>query len=80
MGRIFPQAALVTPNKHETEVLVGYELTRPEGTLVLSLFLLLLLLLGGVGRRSGAREAFCCLDGMEHTHIYVTWLYSGLLT
>jgi hypothetical protein len=31
IGRIFPRAALITPNKHETEVLVGYKLMSPQG-------------------------------------------------
>lgn len=30
VNRIFSRAALVTPNKHEAEVLVGYKLARPE--------------------------------------------------
>ncbi len=28
---VFPRAALITPNKHETEVLVGYKLKSPQG-------------------------------------------------
>lgn len=30
VGKIFPYATLVTPNKHETEVLVGYALNTPQ--------------------------------------------------